>query len=326
MENTPKVSIIIPIYNAEQHLRKCLESIKEQSYKDFEAILVDDGSTDKSADICSEYVRHDNRFSYVCKENGGVSSARNLGISKARGTWMSFIDADDWVVKEYLQVLMSQQNVADITFFGEITIKENREINRISLRPKFCSDRKDIEQAIYELKCGDYGDVFGWTWDKIFRADIIRENNVRFSENISFREDEIFTFEYCRYITSLNIIDDILYFYRAGNNGLTSQGLLKTDLLPSSIKLEESLNYYSHPALREHMLRSITDYRAMHIYAHPMKDILENLKEYKALTIRHPQPGIECGINHLTQYLNKSFGLGYLYCLNRIYSKKLLDF
>lgn len=313
----PTVSIIIPIYNAADYLQTCLESIAAQTYKDFEAILVDDGSTDGSRNICLDFQKKDPRFHYIYKENGGVSSARNAGLDMAKGEWITFVDADDWVTQDYLETVQDYSPQADITFFGETTISNNQEVQKTILPDRYCNERKAVEETIYELKCGKYGDVFGWTWDKIFRAEIIRQNNIRFQETIRFREDEIFTLEFCRYITSIRVSEKLLYFYRISNNGLTSKGLQKSDLLPSSIHLEESLRYYSHTALREHILKSVTDYRAMHIYASPFKNIIANLKEYQKLTIRYPQPGTECKVNHLTQYLRKSFWLGFLYCLIR---------
>ena len=313
----PTVSIIIPIYNAERYLQECLESIRVQSYKDFEVILVDDGSTDSSASICKAFAESDNRFLYFYKENGGVSSARNAGLEKASGDWIAFIDADDWVSPHYLQTLLEYSPMADITFFGEKTMSDNEETGKTVLSDRYCTDRQSIEDTIYELKYGKHGDVFGWTWDKVFGADIIRKHNIRFSEKVSFREDEIFTLEYCRYVKSIRTISDVLYFYRVTSDGLTKKGLQKTDLLPSSLLLEESMDYYTTPALKEHILKSVTDYRAMDIYASPMSQLADKLRDYQSLVERHPQPGIECKVNHLTQYLKKSFWLGYLYCLIR---------
>ena len=99
------ISIIIPIYNVEKYLRQCLDSIMNQSYEQFECLLVNDGSPDNSADICREYVDKDSRFKYFEKENGGVSSARNLGIERSGGAYITFIDPDDWVESDYLEVL-----------------------------------------------------------------------------------------------------------------------------------------------------------------------------------------------------------------------------
>ena len=94
----PKISVIIPVYNAEVYLHRCVDSLLSQSFKDFELLLVDDGSVDSSADICDEYANGDERVRVFHKKNGGVSSARNLGLDNARGEWVVFVDADDWIV------------------------------------------------------------------------------------------------------------------------------------------------------------------------------------------------------------------------------------
>ena len=101
------VSIIVPVYNTEEYIRQCLDSILNQTYQNFECLLINDGSSDNSADICREFVAKDTRFRYFEKENGGVSSARNLGIERSEGAYITFIDSDDWVDSDYLEVLYS---------------------------------------------------------------------------------------------------------------------------------------------------------------------------------------------------------------------------
>ena len=104
------ISIIVPIYNVEKYLRQCLDSIMNQTYQNFECLLINDGSPDNSANICREYVDKDSRFKYFEKENGGVSSARNLGIEYSKGEYITFIDSDDWVDSDYLELLYMKIN------------------------------------------------------------------------------------------------------------------------------------------------------------------------------------------------------------------------
>lgn len=311
------ISIIIPIYNAERYLKECLESIRRQTYLNYEVLLIDDGSTDGSSRICNEFATNNPHFHYFHRGKEGVSSARNYGLDKAKGEWICFIDADDWVSTDYLQILSSQQPQADITFFGANVMRPDGKRETLVHSCIYADDREGIEEVIYTLKCGQLGDVFGWTWDKMFRTDIIQKHNVRFPENIGFREDEIFTLEYCRYITSIRIIDQAPYYYRVTTDGLTGKGIQTSDLFPSSIRLEESLDYYSNPKLKEHILKSATDYRAMNIYASPIEQIKTNLDEFQNFIRRNPQPGQHCKVNHLTQYLNRSYWLGYIYCIIR---------
>lgn len=122
------ISIIVPIFNTEKHLHQCLDSILSQSYGNFECLLINDGSTDASASICREYVAKDARFRYFEKENGGVSSARNLGIERSGGAYITFIDSDDWVEFDYLEVLYAAiiQETADISVSSYRTYEMSR--------------------------------------------------------------------------------------------------------------------------------------------------------------------------------------------------------
>ena len=124
------ISIIVPIFNTEKHLHQCLDSILSQSYENFECLLINDGSTDASASICREYIAKDARFRYFEKENGGVSSARNLGIERSGGAYITFIDSDDWVEFDYLEVLYSAiiQETADISVSSYRTYEMSKNI------------------------------------------------------------------------------------------------------------------------------------------------------------------------------------------------------
>ena len=102
---TPKISVIVPVYNTEKYLRRCIDSVLAQTYQDFELLLIDDGSKDSSGAICDEYAAKDARVRVFHKENGGVSSARNLGLDNARGEWVTFVDSDDYIEKKLSQVL-----------------------------------------------------------------------------------------------------------------------------------------------------------------------------------------------------------------------------
>ena len=115
------ISVIVPVYNTEKYLDRCIQSILAQTYTDFELLLIDDGSTDLSGEICDKYAEQDSRVKVFHKENGGVSSARNLGLDKANGDWVTFVDADDWVTTLYLNNLSDNTNSADfvVSIVGE---------------------------------------------------------------------------------------------------------------------------------------------------------------------------------------------------------------
>ena len=131
----PKVSVIVPVYNTEKYLPRCIESILAQTFTDFELILVNDGSTDKSGKICDEYAKKDSRIVVIHKENGGVSSARNKGIEISQGELISFIDADDWITPLYLSDLITDitSSFTDIVLHGRINVLSSNE--KIIIKP-----------------------------------------------------------------------------------------------------------------------------------------------------------------------------------------------
>ena len=317
----PVLSIIIPVYNAEQTLGVCLDSLLCQDIQDYEIILINDGSTDHSGTICEDYAQKHGNIVVVQQENNGASSARNKGLDVAKGDYICFVDADDKVASNYCSVLTTYARCsqhADILFFGMNVIGKNGDKEVIHLEETYCKDRATVEACIYTLRYGGERDVFGWTCDKMFYADIIRRHHIRFPENIHFREDELFTFDFCRHVSTLRVINLPLYYYLLTDNGLTGKGMRPSDFLPSSIALESHLPYYQHQGIKEHMLHSITSYRALHIYKNcSLRHIKQELKAYQQLTERLPQTGKDCPVQHLTLYLQKGFWMAYLYCLIR---------
>jgi glycosyltransferase involved in cell wall biosynthesis len=197
------VSIIIPIYKAEKFIRRCIDSVLTQTYKDWELILVDDGSPDNSGRICDEYSQKDSRIRVFHKHNGGVSSARNIGLDEARGDRITFIDADDYVFKNYLEVLISSE--ADLVTCGF------KGINKMGSTPKKgyyegTSFRTNIP-IFYNTK------QTATPWAKLFKRSIIESNNLRFDQALKLTEDTVFVFHYLAYCASLEEFSEQLYFY-----------------------------------------------------------------------------------------------------------------
>lgn len=192
---SPQISIIIPIYNAEKTLNRCLDSIKQQIFNDFEVLLIDDGSKDSSLTICKSYTSKDSRFKVFEKENGGASSARNIGLNNAKGEYIAFCDSDDYVEPEWLIQFINGMSHADIV---------------ISFFYKFKNEKKDT--ISYTYVCNDI--AYGWAsleqlgqagflWNKCFRSKIIREHNIKFNENYVLDEDEEFVSHYLMYAKKL---------------------------------------------------------------------------------------------------------------------------
>lgn len=211
----PLISIIIPVYKVEQYLRLCLNSIENQTFTDWECILVDDGSPDNSGKICDEYVKKDKRFRVFHQPNSGVSAARNKGLEEARGEYVNFIDSDDWVDIYFLEKIIKFANDYEIVFWGNYNCYEDGNMVAHIPHEATCHDRNKMEQEIYHLKLNhERYEYFGYTWNKLFRLSIIKAHAIRFINGLSIREDELFTMEYCQNITSLKIIPEALYNYR----------------------------------------------------------------------------------------------------------------
>ena len=221
MDN-PKISVIVPVYNVEQYLPRCIDSILAQTFTDFELLLIDDGSTDSSGDICDEYAKKDNRIRVFHKENGGVSSARNLGLNNAKGEWIGFIDSDDWIELNCFSVLLEKRNIADLIFFGCNFIYPDNSITVYKPTYFHSLERTKIEKCLSALKVNLQAfEYLGYTWNKLFRKSIIDKYNLSFVEGLTLREDELFTLSYARYIGSIRVLSFPLYNYRVLNTGLT---------------------------------------------------------------------------------------------------------
>ena len=199
-----KLSIIVPVYNRENYIESCLKTLLQIQSDEIEIIIVDDGSIDNSLDLCRGYEKIDKRINVYHKENGGVSSARNFGLNHARGEWIWFIDADDYLENNYLSIIMSYAcQLPDILFFGNRTFM-NTGISVSHIPDSFiCHDAVTIQKAICYLKNNNqHYEYFGYTWNKIFKRSIIKQFKIRFIESLSIREDELFTMEYCKHIST----------------------------------------------------------------------------------------------------------------------------
>lgn len=224
-ETTPKISVIVPVYKAENYLHRCVDSLLAQTFQDFEILLVDDGSPDRSGEICDEYAKKDERVRVFHKENGGVSSARNLGLDHAVGEYICFVDSDDWVEKEMFTTLTSSvqnRKNLDILFFGfqyEFIDVDRKLYSYDKCKLKnICSETKEeVLSACFFL---EKNKMFGWTWNKLFRRELIEDEVLRFDETISLQEDHLFTLNYIRYANNLQILAYYPYHYRILSNSL----------------------------------------------------------------------------------------------------------
>lgn len=202
------ISCIIPVYNAGKYLRACLGSVLAQTFKDYEVILVNDGSTDSSEAICNEYVNLDSRVKLINKENGGVSSARNLGIEVASGQFVCFIDADDVVAESYFEKLVSLSLEHDcISVAGKIGAKASGG----KKGPDY--ERTKIITSWRELGMAFNRGVLCSVCSMLYLRRILVDNDIRFDVRLRYGEDQMFNIEYFAVEGKVLILNQVVYFY-----------------------------------------------------------------------------------------------------------------
>lgn len=202
-----KISIIIPVYNAEKTIRRCLESILISKYKQYEIILIDDGSTDNSAAIISEYANRNNQIKVITQANSGPSEARNRGLDLAEGEIIAFVDSDDFVRSDYLEQLAKSfdEKDADVVFFEYYRVMED---GTELLTYKLPEMESDYYINLIHLS---EKDMFGYTWIKAFRKKMLR--NICFDTDINLFEDEIFTCRLLENCVNIYYLKEAIYFY-----------------------------------------------------------------------------------------------------------------
>lgn len=207
----PKISVIVPVYNAEHTLARCIDSILAQSFHDFELILIDDGSMDSSGVICDEYATRDVRIKVFHKTNGGASSARNIGIDNASGEWVTFCDSDDWVMPGWLHNFIVHKDHIDIDMVCQgICFDYSKLYNHpycTNVGIQYQGNTISFLEQIFAIN------IVGYTVIKAFRISIIKCNNLRFDERLRFREDEEFVLKYMAFCTNVYSCDSASYNY-----------------------------------------------------------------------------------------------------------------
>ncbi len=210
---SPKVSIIVPVWNAEKYLKECINSILRQTFTDFELLLIDDGSEDSSLKICKEYADKDSRIRIFHKENEGVEKTRNYGIERVRGEYLMFVDNDDWIKPETLEVCMNAISGYDLVGFnviGNDSIKEEEEI-------------KDVDQLIAFIAGNPFSLFMLTAWSRIYRMNIIRKYNIRYVEERMKGEDTIFFWKYLTYCGNIKLLKDGYYNFSQRPNSLSKR-------------------------------------------------------------------------------------------------------
>ncbi|MBO5417834.1 MAG: glycosyltransferase [Clostridia bacterium] len=240
------VSIIVPVYNVEQWLPRCVDSLIAQTYKNLEIILVDDGSTNNSGKICDEYAEKDDRIVVIHKENGGLSSARNAGFEVAKGNYISFVDSDDWVMPQFIEKLYNAiiENDCDLAECGFAAVSS--EVIPETNRNDSFSVVDDCQAMKTHLEDGHFRQV---VWNKLYKREII---TVEFAEG-KYHEDVFWTYQIIANCKKLVHITDVLYCYfqREGSIMGASYSLKRLDGLEATQKRTEFI-CAKYPSLAGH--------------------------------------------------------------------------
>lgn len=243
MSSKPLVTIIVPVYNAEKYLKRCVDSILNQEFQNYELILADDGSTDLSGSLCDRYAALDSRIKTIHKPNTGVSDTRNKALDLARGTYIQFVDSDDWITPESTHLMIRSMEMYDcdmiISDFYRVSgehLAHKGDINetRILSREEFSSYMIENPADFY----------YGVLWNKLYKRDIIEKNHIRMDTKISWCEDFLFNLEYIRHAHSFYALQAPVYYYVKRKGSLVSQGMNISSTLQMKISVFEYYNEF----------------------------------------------------------------------------------
>lgn len=215
------VSIIIPVYNAEAFIARCLKSVSDQSYKDWECIIVNDGSTDGSLCLCEQWAQKDTRFNVISQTNGGVSSARNIGMTQAKGDYVCFIDVDDWVDTDYVENLVSASCGVELVVGGMevVTLGGQKEKKRV---PQSGVCHMEASDERYFAMMNENSLLYG-PCNKLYSKRIIAEYGLSFLKDCAYGEDLLFNYAYMNHIKSIIMVDCISYHYIKNEGSLSER-------------------------------------------------------------------------------------------------------
>jgi len=221
--NEPLISVIVPVYNVEKYLPDCLDSIKNQTYTNLEILLIDDGSTDSSVTICEDYAKKDSRTKVYHKENGGLSDARNYGIERASGQYFTFIDSDDYIIKDYVSYLLelAQKNEVKIAIGSHTVCYESGKNSYKGLG----EDKKitiSSKEALEHILLDDGIDLSAWA--KLYSAELFKE--IRYPKGLAF-EDTATTYKLIFLSNKIAYGGKSIYNYRIRSNSITTSGSFK---------------------------------------------------------------------------------------------------
>lgn len=271
VDSNIKLSVVVPVYNMQMYIEQCLNSLIAQTYPNFELIIIDDGSTDHSGQICERYRSKFRNIEIVHKENEGLISARIEGLHRATGQYIAFVDADDWVDKDFLEFLITniESNQADMVVTGYIKEEKTRNEKVVNYFESGIYNREDMEKQIFpQMLCFKSFFEFGispYLWNKIYKKEILQKCYQGINTNINIGEDVAVVYPYLLQANKLIICNEAKYHYRRHNQSMTADK--KQDFYANAANLYLYLyNEFQKTAFRECMLKQLDQYLRMVIW------------------------------------------------------------
>ena len=242
----PTVSIIVPVYNAEATISRCIESIINQEYRDFELLLIDDGSNDSSGTICDRYAAEDSRIRLIHKENTGVSETRNMALDLACGTYLQFLDSDDWITPNATRLFVeeAERYHCDMVISDFYRVVGKRVAHKGDIDDDCVLTQEEFSAHMLQNPADFY---YGVLWNKLYRHDIVEKYHLRMNPEISWCEDFMFNLEYIRHAEVFYALQVPVYYYVKTKGSLASQGMSISKTIKMKLMVFEYYNnFYKH--------------------------------------------------------------------------------
>lgn len=252
----PLVTLIIPIYNAERYLRRCLDSVAAQTFGDMEVLLMNDGSKDRSSAICREYEERDARFRTIDKENSGVSDTRNQGMQLARGKYLQFMDSDDWLTPDATQSLVeaAEKDQCDMVIADFYRVNGEHYVEKQHIR-----DEKVMNREAFAMEmANDPADFYyGVMWNKLYRREVVEQHGLCCDTSMNWCEDFVFNLSFIRYGERFRALQKPIYYYMKRKGSLVSTEAVSVDAVKVKFELLERYKdlYQSMGLYEEHKLK-----------------------------------------------------------------------
>ena len=304
----PLVSIILPVYNAQSHLERCIGSILAQTYRDLELIILNDGSKDQSLPVCEAFRAKDSRILLVDKDNSGVSDTRNLGLKLAGGKYIQFVDSDDHIAPDYTQHLVTaaEQNHADLVIapykmvipagvskpeqvleqlqddLGVMSVARPPEVREYGFLPAGIYDKDTFALRLMDKPASYFYSVL---WNKLYRRDILTGNDIRFTSELRWAEDLVFNMQYIQYAQTFVSIAAPGYFYVQNPQSICHTQINPATLVQNKV---QTFRYYKdlytrlgmYEEVRPQLYKFLVDIAESTYPSGPFKKLIDEAKDY----------------------------------------------